>query len=357
MSIQFILALKLAIRGLDGPTMDDPVAAPPRSRVPAAAMLTVVLLSSSTRKLHYTRPPSLTSRLDLSLASHPIVSLERRFKGNKTPLLFSLVLSPTILYCDQRAKCTQTRPSRPRRLSLASIPEESYFAAQDDVEYTLDLGSGVADSACATPLPSQIKRPIPYRAFRPTRSAASPAKEAERDCGICFELAVAPVRTLCCAHLFCAEHIAAWLHGPRSDGLCPACRAPAGPGLLALGHPALMHLVPRAPPPSRSPSPAASDSDSDCSDSSTASAASYASYPSTPTALSPHADPASEEEDATDYSLPALVHARALQTRRHAPHPFSSVVGVRGALGSVARVAGWLIVVAVLAGRGRWAAD
>ncbi|KAJ7686030.1 hypothetical protein B0H17DRAFT_1072882 [Mycena rosella] len=238
---------------------------------------------------------------------------------------------------------------------LASIPEESCFGEglYDDVEYTLDLGSGAAESACPTPQPSHIKRPIAHRAFRPTRSALSAQKEAERDCGICFEFAVAPVRTLCCAHLFCAEHIAEWLHGPSSDGLCPACRAPSGLtglALLALGHPALLRLVPRTPPPSRSPSPSAA---SDCS---TSSAGSYASYPSTPAALS-EAGTLSEEEDATDYSLPALVHARALQTRRHAPHPFSSVVGVRGALGSVARVAGWLVVVAVLAGRGRWASS
>ncbi|KAJ7445058.1 hypothetical protein FB451DRAFT_69431 [Mycena latifolia] len=238
----------------------------------------------------------------------------------------------------------------------APIPEESFFGEglydDDDVEWTLDLGSGAAESACPTPQPSQIKRSVPHRPFRPPRSGLSvPKKEAERDCGICFELAVAPVRTLCCSHLFCAEHIAAWLHGPRSDGLCPSCRAPAPEmdlGLLALGHPALLHLVPGTPPPSRSVSPSlASSTGSD------ASTASYASYPSTPSVAS---SSDSEEEDATDFSLPALVHARALQTRRHAPHPFSSVLGVRGGLGSVARVGGWLLVVAVLANRGHWAA-
>jgi hypothetical protein len=152
-----------------------------------------------------------------------------------------------------------------------------------------------------------------------------------------------------------------WLHGPASDGLCPSCRAPAtATGLLALGHPAfaLTHLVPRTPPPSRSASPASPFSSSSSSDWSTASSefsSSYASYPSTPAQLSARSPPSSEEEDSTDYSLPALVHARALQTRRHVPHPFSSVVGARAALGRVARIAVWLIVVAVLAGRGRWA--
>ncbi|KAJ7731819.1 hypothetical protein DFH07DRAFT_1065671 [Mycena maculata] len=254
------------------------------------------------------------------------------------------------------------RPSHSRR-PLAAIPEESGFSVHDDdVEYVLDLGSGATESACPTPTPSHIKRPIASKTFRPSRSAASVQKEAERDCGICFERAVAPVRTPCCSHLFCAEHIAAWLDGPAADGLCPTCRAPCA-GLLALGHAALIPLVPPPPPPSRSPSPApepylpfASDCSSD-DPSDAESGGSYASYPSTPASLSPAVSDASEEEDATDYSLPALVRARALQTRRHAPHPFTSVVGLRGALGSVARVAGWLLIVAVLAGRGRWAAE
>ncbi|KAJ7722225.1 hypothetical protein DFH07DRAFT_972022 [Mycena maculata] len=255
------------------------------------------------------------------------------------------------------------RPFHSRRL-LAAIPEESGFSVYaDDVEYVLDLGTGATESACPTPMPSHIKRPIGSKTLRPPSSTASSQKEAERDCGICFERAVAPVRTPCCSYLFCAEHIAAWLDGPTADGLCPTCRAPCVGllTLLALGHPVLMYPVPPPPPPSRSPSPAPCFSlDSDCASDDTSeveSGGSYASYPSIPAALSPAVSDASEEEDATDYSLPALVRARALQTRRHAPHPFSSVVRVRGALGSVARVAGWLLIVAVLAGRGHWAAE
>ncbi|KAJ7501107.1 hypothetical protein B0H11DRAFT_754507 [Mycena galericulata] len=62
----------------------------------------------------------------------------------------------------------------------------------------------------------------------------------------------------------------------------------------------------------------------------------------------------SEEEDATDFSFPALARARALQSRRHAPHPLSGVLGLRGGLVSLARVAVGVAVVAVLAGSGRW---
>ncbi|KAJ7133102.1 hypothetical protein C8R44DRAFT_899445 [Mycena epipterygia] len=154
-----------------------------------------------------------------------------------------------------------------------------------------------------------------------------------------------------------------WLLGPAADGLCPACRAPCSfafgedascslsvsgaekKGLLALSHPALLQIVPRAPPPSRSASRFLSSS-------------SYASYPTSPASpsssgLGSPTSSESEEEDRTDYSLPALIRARALQTRRHSPHPFSSVLGVRGALASVIRVVGWVVVVAALARSGR----
>ncbi|KAJ7290043.1 hypothetical protein C8J57DRAFT_336167 [Mycena rebaudengoi] len=254
----------------------------------------------------------------------------------------------------------------------SSIPEESgpMYSLYDEVEYVLDLGSGSGElsgsSGSTTPIivRPRARRPVSVPP-RPARSAPSPhLKAAQRDCGICFELAVAPVRTLCCATLFCAEHIAAWLHGPQSDGRCPSCRAPASIdariGLLALGHPSEAHLIPKTPPPSRAPSPVISEcssssaysSDSYASDST----ASYSAYPSTPAALPKGNYALSEEEDATDYSLPALLRARALQTRRHTPHPISSVLGLRAALSTVARGAGLVIIVAILAGRGGWGA-
>ncbi|KAF7342649.1 hypothetical protein MSAN_02021900 [Mycena sanguinolenta] len=235
----------------------------------------------------------------------------------------------------------------------ASILEEDFSVER----YTIDLGSGALESACPTP-PLQVRRPIPHRPFRPSRqapakSSARKRKEAERDCGICFEPAVSPVRTRCCAHLFCAEHITAWLHGPASDGCCPACRAPVSDdALLALGHPALsaLHVPPVAPPPSRSASPALID----IPPAQPSSPGSYASYPSIPVddpALSSSSSSYSgsgsenegeqEDEDSTDYSLPALLRARALQTRRHVSHPFSSVLGPPR--GSGTRGADWSV--------------
>ena len=112
---------------------------------------------------------------------------------------------------------------------------------------------------------------------------------------ISFELAVAPVRTRCCAHVFCAERIVAvrlrpypcvstalilnlqWHRGPASNSLCPSYGIP-GLDLLALGYPGLTHPVPPARPPARSPSP--------CSSPISPSAAPYAAYPSTPAVLS-----------------------------------------------------------------------
>ncbi|KAJ7660463.1 hypothetical protein B0H17DRAFT_1212585 [Mycena rosella] len=66
---------------------------------------------------------------------------------------------------------------------------------------------------------------------------------------------------------------------------------------------------------------------------------------------SPSDSDSEEEEDRTDYSFPTL------QSRRHAPHPLSAVLGLNGALLSVACVLGCVVVVAVLAGRGHWGGE
>ncbi|TFK34157.1 hypothetical protein BDQ12DRAFT_375422 [Crucibulum laeve] len=57
-----------------------------------------------------------------------------------------------------------------------------------------------------------------------------------------FEYAVSPCRTLCCGKMFCKEHIADWLHGPSSDGRCPACEKPCSVdnGVLSLVSPSLL---------------------------------------------------------------------------------------------------------------------
>ncbi|KAL0064842.1 hypothetical protein AAF712_008239 [Marasmius tenuissimus] len=96
----------------------------------------------------------------------------------------------------------------------------------------------------------QRKRPRPVR------------NTVDRDCGICFEVAVSPSRTLCCGKLFCMEHITHWLNCPESDGRCPSCGTLCNleTGILSLASPVL-----RSPPPS--PAAKASPSSTPTSDS------------------------------------------------------------------------------------------
>ncbi|KAJ7110537.1 hypothetical protein C8R44DRAFT_985739 [Mycena epipterygia] len=135
-----------------------------------------------------------------------------------------------------------------------ALPVGYQNGCEYEEEYTPDLISGLAEAPYPTPTPSYLKRPrlspSPSAMNLRRRSARQQMEsESERDCGICFEPATSPVRTLCCAHLFCAEHIAQWLLVPAADGRCPACRAPCSfafgddtlldkrKGLLALDHP------------------------------------------------------------------------------------------------------------------------
>ncbi|KAJ7870905.1 hypothetical protein B0H14DRAFT_2570964 [Mycena olivaceomarginata] len=96
----------------------------------------------------------------------------------------------------------------------------------------------------------------------------------------------------------------------RDCGICD--------NLLALGHPsqALTHTITPPPLPTRAPL-TLSVQDSSFS---------------------------SDRGSTTDYSLLAIIRARTLQTRRHVSHPFSSLVGVRAALGPL----GWAVVWVVL---------
>ncbi|KDR83217.1 hypothetical protein GALMADRAFT_239059 [Galerina marginata CBS 339.88] len=74
------------------------------------------------------------------------------------------------------------------------------------------------------------------------RSNNSKKDAVDRDCGICFEYAVVPCRTLCCGKIFCTEHIADWLHGPNAEGRCPNCENACSldGGTLSLATPSLL---------------------------------------------------------------------------------------------------------------------
>jgi len=56
------------------------------------------------------------------------------------------------------------------------------------------------------------------------RSLITDPVVVDRDCGICFEVAVVPCRMICCGDVFCLNHISDWLYGSSSDGRCPSCK-------------------------------------------------------------------------------------------------------------------------------------
>ncbi|KAJ7142325.1 hypothetical protein C8R44DRAFT_760502 [Mycena epipterygia] len=180
-----------------------------------------------------------------------------------------------------------------------------------DLEYSLDLGAEgtpqpeVDENAPALPRTRSWRssshdkektRSSAYDAAGNLKLAVRGRKEAQRDCGICEEVAVGPVRTECCGALFCRAHIddvrpllhnqistfpstrstdatvavhahyhqfhayasilpnltpAQWIYGPAATGLCPACAAPC---VLPPAPDADSKHRPRTPPSSRSQS-------------------------------------------------------------------------------------------------------
>ncbi|KAL1744424.1 hypothetical protein HDZ31DRAFT_38631 [Schizophyllum fasciatum] len=93
------------------------------------------------------------------------------------------------------------------------------------------------------------------------RRSPPPSKLARRgaprdmDCGICFEDATMPCRTLCCGSVFCMEHIADWLHGNDggADSRCPSCGAVCSLSTSLAREPGLHVPIPHPPPPYPTP--------------------------------------------------------------------------------------------------------
>ncbi|KAF9442301.1 hypothetical protein P691DRAFT_765356 [Macrolepiota fuliginosa MF-IS2] len=110
----------------------------------------------------------------------------------------------------------------------------------EHLEYSLNLG---AESPASTLLIDDEVSSLPLRIIKckSVTKARCTRDTIDRDCGICFEDAVHPSRTLCCGGIFCSEHITDWLHGPSSDGRCPSCSAPCfTPNILSLAPPTLI---------------------------------------------------------------------------------------------------------------------
>ncbi|KAJ7032551.1 hypothetical protein C8F04DRAFT_654608 [Mycena alexandri] len=75
---------------------------------------------------------------------------------------------------------------------------------------------------------------VPMMPMGNLKVVARGRQAAARDCGICEEPAVAPVRTLCCSALFCKQHIDSWIYGPAATGLCPRLRSTLRPPALKI---------------------------------------------------------------------------------------------------------------------------
>ncbi|KAF7296367.1 RING-type domain-containing protein [Mycena chlorophos] len=124
-----------------------------------------------------------------------------------------------------------------------AMPKPSY--GTPEVEYSLNLGAESDYSRAASPLPTEMPTPraaaagrqpvkksermrvsTAYDSHGNLKIAERGRREAVRDCGICDEPAVSPVRTACCGALFCQEHIEAWIYSPAATGRCPTCDKP-----------------------------------------------------------------------------------------------------------------------------------
>ncbi|KAJ7061679.1 hypothetical protein C8F01DRAFT_1138094 [Mycena amicta] len=180
-------------------------------------------------------------------------------------------------------------PTRPLPIRTGTYDLKMKETESEYTRYTMDLGAESPSAGTGTPPLSPVL--LRVKSKEPDRpKLRRPRREPSGDCGICFEQAVNPTSTPCCGHLFCAEHIADWLHGPAADGRCPSCRVPSA----------------------------------------------------TPTPLSTRASsPCPSEPVADDTNL--------------ASTPTSPTSPIRITAPAALRAAGCLIVLAVLAGSGRWA--
>ncbi|KAF8996500.1 hypothetical protein BDQ17DRAFT_915403 [Cyathus striatus] len=108
-------------------------------------------------------------------------------------------------------------------LTPASASSSSY--APKKREWTIIAGNGYEEKD-TTSTTATIDEWRTKETLQREREKNGKKAVKDRDCGICFEYAVEPCRTLCCGKIFCREHIADWLEGPSSNGLCPACELP-----------------------------------------------------------------------------------------------------------------------------------
>ncbi|KAJ7146666.1 hypothetical protein C8R44DRAFT_864403 [Mycena epipterygia] len=258
-------------------------------------------------------PPSLTLSYHHHSAPHPPISLKNaKLEG------LNVAMDSSQYFVDEDGR----------------FPDDSMYIDENEyMAYSLNLG---ADTGSACPTPALSRRASKLRLhIDPVRRAGVQGRGEEGDCGICFEHAQAPTRTRCCGAIFCAEHISARLHGH-------ACRSDSP---ASVSTPAL--------------SPSSSTSSS-----------SYASLSASSSSSSPNDE---------DYAFPAaalrsVLDLQSLRTRTsNEKSPWNnsdldtdesadpdtketlrSFLETRNILLALARAAGCVLVVGILAGRGHW---
>ncbi|KAF9474287.1 hypothetical protein BDN70DRAFT_815964 [Pholiota conissans] len=119
-----------------------------------------------------------------------------------------------------RNHALRKRVTLPPRPNLGSIEEEP---GASEYGCVLDLGAetpsasspNLVDNNAFVAQWAQAGIAVPHVPARRPSWKASSGKErslkkesVDRDCGICFEYAVIPCRTLCCGKIFCTEHLA-----------------------------------------------------------------------------------------------------------------------------------------------------
>jgi len=72
--------------------------------------------------------------------------------------------------------------------------------------------------------PRELRSSFLHWRQSPVKQLVTKKWSVDRECGICFELAVNPRRTRCCGSLFCSEHLIDWLGGDAVVGSCPSCQ-------------------------------------------------------------------------------------------------------------------------------------
>jgi len=130
----------------------------------------------------------------------------------------------------------RNQPSEQDGINLNLLYPDRYDC-DEDLEQSdfpgLNLGT---ESLAATPKYGSLAR---QRSLDSQRLKKAKAKQitVDRECIICFDLAMRPSRTRCCGKLFCEDHLHDWLS--RSSNRCPSCGTYCDPetGVVSLAAP------------------------------------------------------------------------------------------------------------------------